>query len=75
MDSLENFSVLDTSTFLTPTLHISIDICPILDCFQSRFPSEDAFADWSSVTQLALSMLMPSGSRSTVCKRPRKDRV
>ena len=75
MDSLENFSVLDTSTFLTPTLHTSLDICPILDCFQFRFPNEIAFADWSSVMQLALSMSMPSGSRSTDCRRPRKGKV
>ena len=46
MDSLENFSVLDTSMFPKPALHTSLDICPTLDCFRSPFPSEDAFADW-----------------------------
>ena len=62
MDSLENFSVLDTSMFL-----------PLVPWSQS--PVIDAFADWSSVTQLASSTSTLSGSRSTECRRPRKGGV
>ena len=74
MDSLENFSVLDTSMFLNP--HCTpLDIRPALNCCQSQSPIGYVFADSSSVTQLASLMSMPSGSKSTECRRPRKGRV
>ena len=75
MDSLENFSVLDTSMFLTRHCTPPSTSAPHRETPQFPFLSEDAFANWSTVTQLASSTSTPFGSRSTECRRPRKGRV